>query len=243
MYNPEYVPVFAHRGASAYELENSLAAFTKARKLGADGIEIDVQLSKDGYPIVFHDQDLLRLAGRNKLVQDCTIDELQRFRIGRRFCRRFSKHRISTFEEVVMWANTNNMPLNIELKATLLENTDALISMLTNLTLPEGSHFSSFHYPLLEIVKKQAPQFETALIATKKLDWDSLSDLHVIDSVHAHKKYYKPRYLEASVRNGKRCRFYAIDGTEKFLTNPHPTVIGWITDYPDRVIAKQKRAE
>ena len=60
-------------------------------------------------------------------------------------------------------------------------------------------------------------------------------------TLHMHKRYYKPRYLEACVTSEKACRFYAIDGTEPFLTNPHPSVIGWITDYPDKVITSQQR--
>ncbi|WP_238542899.1 hypothetical protein [Lysinibacillus boronitolerans] len=59
--------------------------------------------------------------------------------------------------------------------------------------------------------------------------------------MHMHKRYYKPRYLEACVTSEKACRFYAIDGTESFLTNPHPSVIGWITDYPDKVLRSQQR--
>ena len=241
MYNNAYPTVFAHRGACEHALENSLKAFKKAWELGADGIELDIQLSKEGIPVVYHDPQLSRLAGSNKLVNECSLEQLQSFKLGKPWKRLFSAYTIPTFEEVLVWANQRQMPLNIELKSTVLENTDALFRMLDGLQLPEGSHFSSFHYELLKIVKQYAPQFETALIATKKLNWDLLRDYQAIDCVHAHKKYYKPRYLEACVANDKTCRFYAIDGSEKFITNPHPIVIGWITDFPDRVIKEQKR--
>ncbi|MFJ7951832.1 glycerophosphodiester phosphodiesterase [Lysinibacillus sp. NPDC096418] len=241
MCSDDYVPVFAHRGASAHALENSFKAFEKARELGADGIELDIQLSKDGIPVVYHDPQLSRLAGSNKLVNECSLEQLQRFKLGKPWKRLFSSYKISTFEEVLVWANQYQMPLNIELKSTILENTDALLRMLKGLQLPAGSHFSSFHYELLKLVKQQAPQYETALIATKKLNWDLLRDYQAIDSVHAHKKYYKPRYLEACVASEKKCRFYAIDSSERFIVNPHPIVIGWITDFPDKVIKEQKR--
>lgn len=241
MCSDDYVPVFAHRGASTYALENSLQAFEKAWELGADGIELDLQLSKEGIPVVYHDSQLSRLAGSNKLVNACSLAQLQRFKLGKPWRRLFSTYKISTFEEVLVWANQCQMPLNIELKSTMLENTDALLHMLKGLKLPVGSHFSSFHYELLKVVKQHAPQYETALIATKTLNWDLLQDYRAIDSVHAHKKYYKSRYLEACVAGGKKCRFYAIDSSEKFITNPHPVVMGWITDFPDKVMKEQRR--
>ncbi|MFJ6209993.1 glycerophosphodiester phosphodiesterase [Lysinibacillus sp. NPDC092081] len=241
MSSESFIPVFAHRGASAYALENTLKAFEKALELGADGIELDIQLSKEGIPIVYHDPQLSRLVGINKLVNECTIEELVSFKLGKPWRRLFSTYKIPTFDVVLAWANSQQLPLNIELKSTILDNKSALIQMLQGLILPAGSHFSSFHYELLEIVKQYKPDYETALIATKKIKWDLLSDYKAIDSVHMHKRYYKPRYLEACVTSDKACRFYAIDGDETFLLNPHPSVIGWITDFPDKVIAKQQR--
>lgn len=236
-----FIPVFAHRGASAYALENTFQAFEKALELGADGIELDIHFSKDGLPVVYHDPQLSRLVGTNKLVSDCTMEELLRFKLGKPWRRLFSSYKMPAFEAVLAWANIHQMPLNIELKSTILDNTSGLIHFLRGLALPKGSHFSSFHYELLEIVKKHRPEFETALIATKKIKWDLLTDYKAADSVHMHKRYYKPRYLEACITSEKACRFYAIDGTEPFLTNPHPSVSGWITDYPDKVITSQQR--
>lgn len=241
MCSGDYIPVFAHRGASAYALENSLKAFEKALELGADGIELDVQVSKDGVPVVYHDPQLSRLAGSNKLVNECSLEQLQRFKLGKPWRRLLSTDKIPTFEEVLAWANEHQMPLNIELKSTLLEDKEALRRMLNGLELPAGSHFSCFDYELLKEVKQHAPQFETALIATKKLNWELLSDYRAIDSVHAHKKYYKPRYLEACVANDKKCRIYGIEGNEAFITDPHPAIVGWITDFPDKVMERQKR--
>ena len=70
--------ILAHRGASDARLENTLPAFTHAIERGADGVELDVQLSRDGEVIVFHDADLLRLAGRAERVEHLSWDELAR---------------------------------------------------------------------------------------------------------------------------------------------------------------------
>ncbi|HLU68716.1 MAG TPA: glycerophosphodiester phosphodiesterase [Kofleriaceae bacterium] len=62
--------VFGHRGASARALENTLPALAAAVEDGADGVELDVRLSRDGEVVVFHDEDLARLAGRPERVAD-----------------------------------------------------------------------------------------------------------------------------------------------------------------------------
>lgn len=236
-----YVPVFAHRGASAYALENSFTAFNKALSLRADGIEIDIQCSKDHHLFVFHDLNLKRLTGVNKRISDCTSAEIKTYRLGRHFLRRFSKRRIPSFEDVVRWACEHHMPINVELKESLVENPQPLVDMLRTLQLPKGSHFSSFHDECLQIVKKIRPELETALIITKKFNWENVHQYPHIDTIHANKKYYKSHYLKASQDGNKPIRFYGIVGTEPYLIDPHPVVIGWITDYPDRVAKKQNR--
>ncbi|WP_421662195.1 glycerophosphodiester phosphodiesterase [Lysinibacillus telephonicus] len=235
------IPIFAHRGASGYTLENTMKAFEKARRLGADGIELDVQCTKDNVLVVYHDFNLFRLTGVKKNIIECTYDELSNFALGKPLIRRFSKERIPTLKQVIDWANTHKMPLNIELKESLLNNQKPLIDMLQRMVLPEGSHFSSFHDELIRIVKMQRPDFETAFIVTKAFNWNDLITSTHFDAVHANKKYYKTKYLEACTKANKGIRFYAINGTESFLFDPHPLVIGWITDFPDRVAKIEKK--
>jgi glycerophosphoryl diester phosphodiesterase len=73
--------VIAHRGASAEAPENTLRAFRRALALGADGIELDVQLTHDGVPVVFHDATLTRLTGRRGRIARLPLDELRAVRI------------------------------------------------------------------------------------------------------------------------------------------------------------------
>ncbi|KGR78380.1 glycerophosphodiester phosphodiesterase [Ureibacillus manganicus] len=232
------ISIFAHRGASGYEVENTFAAFEKARKLEASGIELDVQITKDQVLVVFHDVNLSRLAGVNKSILDCTFDELCELRIGKRFFRKFTNHKIPSLHQVVEWANKHQVPLNIELKETVLENTNILVEVLQTLNLPKGSHFSSFHDELMKIVKMQRPDFETAILVTKKFNWEQLNKMSHIDAVHAHKRFYKTLYLEYCKKANKKVRFYSIIGTELFLASPDTSVVGWITDYPDKVLKK-----
>jgi len=74
--------IIGHRGASTIMPENSLGAFNLAMEQGADGVETDVRLSKDGRPVLFHDATLQRLSGNPSKVCDLTVDELKQEDIG-----------------------------------------------------------------------------------------------------------------------------------------------------------------
>jgi len=73
--------VIAHRGASAEKPENTLAAFRRALALGADGIELDVQVTRDGIPVVFHDLTLRRLTGQPGRLTAKTWAGLKKLRV------------------------------------------------------------------------------------------------------------------------------------------------------------------
>lgn len=101
--------IFAHRGASDARLENTLPAFAHAIERGADGAELDVQLSRDGEAVVFHDGDLLRLAGRHERVEHLTWTELEQVSLLR-------GQKIPRLADVLAMWPTDRW-LNVELKA------------------------------------------------------------------------------------------------------------------------------
>lgn len=74
--------IIAHRGASAEKPENTLGAFRRALALKVDGVELDVQVTRDGVPVVFHDERLNRLTGARGRVTDKTWTELRLLRVG-----------------------------------------------------------------------------------------------------------------------------------------------------------------
>ena len=96
--------IIAHRGASAYAPENTRAAFMLAHEMGADGFECDVHLSKDGVPVVIHDDTLKRVSGINVRVASLTVRLLKKRDIGSWFGRKFADQRILTLEEVLALA-------------------------------------------------------------------------------------------------------------------------------------------
>ncbi len=89
--------IIGHRGASAHAPENTLAAFRLALDVGADGVEFDVQLSKDGVPVVIHDRTLDRTGLRAGRVTDLTSGQLGKVDIGSWFNKNFPKKAKSEF--------------------------------------------------------------------------------------------------------------------------------------------------
>ncbi len=92
--------VFGHRGASAHAPENTLAAFQLALEQGADGIELDVRLSRDGEVMVLHDGRVERVTGQPGALADLTRAEIQRLDAGSLFSPAFAGERIPSLTEV-----------------------------------------------------------------------------------------------------------------------------------------------
>ncbi len=101
--------VFAHRGASDERLENTLPAFTRALERGADGVELDVQLTHDDEVVIFHDLDLLRLAGRHDRIEHLSWDALSQVAL-------VGGAKIPRLEALLAMWPTDRW-LNVELKA------------------------------------------------------------------------------------------------------------------------------
>lgn len=116
--------VWAHRGASAHAPENTLAAFELAKQAGADGIELDVRLDRDGNVVVFHDRELQRLCGRPGLLEAISASERKTLRVR--------GEPVPTLEDV--FAMLGDLELNVEIKveragraASLVEATARVI--------------------------------------------------------------------------------------------------------------------
>ncbi|XP_077980201.1 glycerophosphodiester phosphodiesterase 1-like [Glandiceps talaboti] len=98
---PDKVLVVGHRGGRFNAPENSIAAIREAKTNGADGVEIDIRLTKDGVPVIFHDSSIDRTTGGSGELKLLLFDELKRFNIsyGHRLRDKFPNEHIPTLEE------------------------------------------------------------------------------------------------------------------------------------------------
>jgi glycerophosphoryl diester phosphodiesterase len=165
--------------------ENTLAAIRAAIESGADGAEIDVQLSADGVVAVFHDEDLMRLAGDPRRLAELTIGELQRFDVGSWFGPEFRGERIPTLDAILEEAG-DRLTLNIELKMTRIGSDPApLVRGVLDALDRHGARgrcvISSLSSGALAEVRRQAPDIRIGFIIFEavgdptRLDLDFLS--------------------------------------------------------------------
>ena len=157
----------AHRGFSSKYPENSLLAFEKAIELGADGAEFDVQLSRDGVPVVFHDESLLRITGDDLLVKDLTLTELKTFDISYKQKGKCPAQRIPTLEEYFTLVRDAPFLSIIEFKTAIFPYDGIerqVLDMIAAFGLGGRVILSSFnHYTLLRC-KAIAPQLPCGLL-------------------------------------------------------------------------------
>lgn len=107
--------IWAHRGASSHAPENTLAAFAAAVASGADGLELDIHLSRDGVPVVIHDETLERTTDGCGAVTGMTLQQLQQLDAGSWFSVAFAGESIPTLE-AVLDVFAGQLRLNLELK-------------------------------------------------------------------------------------------------------------------------------
>lgn len=158
--------VWAHRGASAYAPENTLEAFELAVSQGADGVELDIQMTKDGSLAVIHDETIDRVCDGSGCVADFTMKELKKFRCSR-LHPEFADARIPELGEVLSLIKPSKLTVNIELKTGIVRYKgieEAAVKLVKEMGMEDRVIYSSFHHPSLLKVKRLDPDAKTGLL-------------------------------------------------------------------------------
>ena len=167
--------IIAHRGASLTAPENTIAAFSRAVEDGAEGIEFDVRLTRDGVPVVFHDASLKRIAGVEKRISAVSLAELAQFDAGTWFNRmhsgssaaKFENERVPTLEDTLEFLKVFRGPIYIELKSTARSIRTLAESVAEVLSRFSGSLkviVKSFDFEVVKMVRAISPGVETAAL-------------------------------------------------------------------------------
>jgi len=162
--------IIGHRGGVSGYPENTLAAFKKAVELGADGVEFDVHLTKDGEIVVIHDESIERTMNGSGLVKDHTLAELRAMNVGEFFSRDFKEQKIPTLREVLEVVKDLEI-INIELKNYLVYPNfeEKVLKLVNEFEIRDKVIISSFNHYSLEKIKKIQPTIKTGALMVAKI--------------------------------------------------------------------------
>ncbi|MBH5320179.1 glycerophosphodiester phosphodiesterase [Paenibacillus sp. GSMTC-2017] len=232
--------IFAHRGASGYCPENTLAAFKKAIELGATGIETDVQQTKDGQLVLIHDESLARTAGANKLVKDTNYDELSDLDAGSWFDSSFSEERVPTLQQLLALTQKTELIINIELKNGIILYPgieQQVIDVVRNYGMSDQVIISSFNHYSLALCKQLAPEIKTGVLYMEGLyePWKYAATIQA-DALHAYKYAVLPEWVAEAAKHGIVYYPFTVNEITEMERLLQANVSGIITDYPDQLV-------
>jgi len=213
----------AHRGASAYEPENTLRSFERAIELKADMIELDVRQTIDGHLVVIHDRTVDRTTDSTGLVAHKTLAELKELNAGK-------GERIPTLGEVLELAK-DRAKFVVELKENGIE--DKVVEMLRSNYLLDEAYVVSFKSNRLKMIKELEPKLKTGLILFASLDPIRHAKNCGADVVAPFRWFITSGLVRRARENGLHIFTWTVDETLTARGLKQKGVSGIVTNRPD----------
>jgi len=198
--------IIAHRGANAYAPENTIGAFKLALEQGADGIELDVMLSKDGQLVVIHDDSVDRTTDGIGLVKSKTLEELKSLDAG-------EGQRIPTLEEVFEQFG-GRLIINVELKnyTSIFDSLPFKVARLVkNHQLEESVIISSFNPFNLPRFHKKLPEVPVGLLTQPKTAKKWIWRLFDYNALHPHFSDVDQVLVAALHKRNRKVNVWTVD--------------------------------
>ncbi|MDD3204796.1 MAG: glycerophosphodiester phosphodiesterase [Lachnospiraceae bacterium] len=220
--------VWAHRGASGYAPENTLAAFQMAADMGADGIELDVQICKSGELVVIHDETIDRVSHGKGYVKDFTLEELKRYTEGR----------IPCLAEVYELIRPTSLIINTELKTGIFFYEgieERVLEMEKDMGMEGRIIYSSFNHVSMCKIKECSPLSQTGFLYADG----------ILDIVHYAKKYHAdalhpalynlqyPNFIDECKQNNLPLHVWTVNEVADMKRLCEKGIDAIITNYPD----------
>jgi glycerophosphoryl diester phosphodiesterase len=232
--------IYAHRGASKTCPENTMCAFKKAQEVGAEGIELDVQLSKDNIPVIIHDEQLKRTTNGAGFVKDFTLKELKKLDAGSWFSSQFKDERIPTLEEVLKWIKNTNIELNIELKNNIIdyEGMEKIVyGLAKKYDMEKRVIYSSFNHESLQKLLKIDRSLQIAPLQSARMvePWEYAKKLGAT-SMHIRFTSLSANTIKSFHKQGLKVRTYTVNRTFWMRRFFFWKVDALMTDYPEKAL-------
>lgn len=229
--------IWAHRGASGYAPENTMEAFRIAYKQRADGIELDIHLTKDGHIVVSHDETIDRCSNGTGRIIDKTLEELLTYDFSNKF-KNFKNVRIPTLEKVLRNVKETNLTVNIEIKSdqVIYDGIEAkTISLVSKLGLSNRVIYSSFNHYSMKLIKKIDSTIPIGLLYS-----EAMVDPHVYAShfkANAIHPYFRtllvPGTISGCKANNIHINAWTVNDPEDMKQMFKEEINAIITNYPD----------
>ena len=222
---------YAHRGASEYAPENTMMSFYLGLFMGANGIETDVQVTKDGVAVLFHDDTLLRVTGESGSVCDYTLDELLQFNVKKNGL----TDKIVTFEDFLIHFAHRNLTFAIELKSSGSAKISA--DLLRKYNMQDKTIVTSFKFDELKTFKEYAPEFTTGYLVEETIDDALLTKMKSvgIEELCPESKVITAEKVKEWNALGFEVRAWGIYDQDIMKRIYHTGVNGMTVNFPDKL--------
>jgi glycerophosphoryl diester phosphodiesterase len=230
--------VIGHRGAMGHRPENTIASFEHALELGADWIELDVHLTRDGALAVIHDESVDRTTDGHGLVQNHSLAELKQLDAGAWFNPAYAGERIPTLDEVLAWARARGTVVDIEIKNAPLYYAgieEAVVKALDSEHMAEQVIVISFDHGAVKRVKALDPRIATGVLyAGRPVDAGiGLARQANADALLPHWAYVTSEDIRAAHAAGLAVAPWATSDPEVLARLVEAGVDGIGTNHPD----------
>jgi glycerophosphoryl diester phosphodiesterase len=230
--------IFAHRGASAYAPENTMAAFKLALDQGADAIEMDAKLSADGHVIVMHDDTVNRTTDGSGSVKSLTLADLLSLDTGSKFPPLFKSEKVPSLQQVF---ETFGRKIFIDVELTNYSSpkddlVDKVVALVKKFSLEERVLLSSFNLMALIQARKLLPD-----VALGFITYAGLADVALRSKLvrfgprlafHASFKDVTPYLVQTTQKAKSRIHVYTVNLPEQIQQLYKASVDGIFTDDP-----------
>jgi glycerophosphoryl diester phosphodiesterase len=239
------VLVIAHRGASGHAPENTLAAFKRAVGLGAMFIETDLQLTRDSRFVAMHDGTVNRTTNGQGKVHDMTMAELRRLDAGSWFGSEFAGERIPTLDEILEFSKKHDVVFYLELKpGGSWGGEHALVGALRESGEIPRAVVISFDADILARLRQIEPTVMTGLLYDGQIEEPLKKALEVgARQLAVRSDLVTPALLKDARKRDLQVVCWTVNHPAHIRMLMAAGVDGIMSDYPDRLVASQKKEE
>lgn len=230
--------VQAHRGASAYAPENTMASFKMALEMKADYLELDVHLTKDGHLLIMHDETVDRTTDGKGAIKNMTLAEITKLDAGIKYNKKFKGEKVPTLEELLK-TFAGKIKFNIEIKADGCE--EGVVKLIKQYKIEKDVMVSSFHHEYLQKVKELEPSIITAGLVTMGPKIKQLKNTIKADYLNIHESFLTKAIYDKAREAGLGVVVWTVNEKENMKKFVQMGVDGIITNYPD--VARQVVSE